>query len=95
MSNPEQSLDEDADVAHRRAWWRSRRGMLEIDVFLVPFVTERYPALTAEDRAVYHRLLESEDTSLHLWLTGKGDPEDTGLREIVDAIREHAAQRPV
>ncbi len=93
MSN--QSPPEDADIGLRRAWWRSRRGMLEIDVFLVPFVTECYQDLPEAERAVYHRLLEAEDTSLHLWLTGKDDPEDTELLAIVEQIRAaHAARRP-
>lgn len=28
----------------KRLYWHSRRGMLELDVLLVPFVQEVYPA---------------------------------------------------
>ncbi len=34
----------------KRLYWHSRRGMLELDVLLVPFVQEVYPGLDAEDR---------------------------------------------
>ena len=35
----------------KRLYWHSRRGMLELDVLLVPFVQEVYPGLDAEDQA--------------------------------------------
>ncbi|MDT9121512.1 succinate dehydrogenase assembly factor 2, partial [Escherichia coli] len=40
-----------------RLFWHSRRGMLELDVLLVPFVKEVYPSLDAEDQARYRKLL--------------------------------------
>ena len=36
-----------------RLFWHSRRGMLELDVLLVPFVKEVYPSLDAENQARY------------------------------------------
>ena len=49
-----------------RLFWHSRRGMLELDVLLVPFVKEVYPSLDAEDQARYRKLLECEDQDLSL-----------------------------
>ena len=34
-----------------RLFWHSRRGMLELDVLLVPFVQEVYATLDAENQA--------------------------------------------
>jgi succinate dehydrogenase flavin-adding protein (antitoxin of CptAB toxin-antitoxin module) len=45
------------DVELNRLYWHSRRGMLELDVLLVPFVREAYSTLNEVDRNVYVRLL--------------------------------------
>lgn len=67
--------------------------MLEIDVFLVPFIEDCFAGLPKEQQQAYERLLESEDTELHHWLTGKGRPDDDQLAELVEEIRRHAADR--
>lgn len=85
--------EQDQTTARNRAWWRSRRGMLEIDVFLVPFTEERFEQLSLEQQQAYERLLENEDTDLHHWLTGKGQPDDNELAALVEEIRKHAADR--
>ena len=85
--------EQDPDTSRRRAWWRSRRGMLEIDVFLVPFIEECFAQLPLAQQEAYERLLESEDTDLHHWLTGKSQPADAELAALVEEIRRHAADR--
>ena len=50
-----------------RLFWHSRRGMLELDVLLVPFVQEVYPTLDAENQARYRKLLECEDQDMFGW----------------------------
>jgi len=37
---------EKAALEHRRLWWHSRRGMLELDVLLVPYTETVYPTLS-------------------------------------------------
>ena len=39
-----------ADIEMKRLFWHSRRGMLELDVLLVPFLQEAYPTLDAADQ---------------------------------------------
>jgi succinate dehydrogenase flavin-adding protein (antitoxin of CptAB toxin-antitoxin module) len=48
------------DVELNRLYWHSRRGMLELDVLLVPFVKEVYASLNEVDRALYVRLLNAK-----------------------------------
>ncbi|PHA05866.1 hypothetical protein COE65_26545, partial [Bacillus sp. AFS051223] len=43
------------DVELNRLYWHSRRGMLELDVLLVPFVKEVYPHLNDVDRECYRK----------------------------------------
>ena len=69
-----------------RLFWHSRRGMLELDVLLVPFVKEVYPSLDAEDQARYRKLLECEDQDMFGWFMQREVPEDPDLKRIVDMI---------
>ena len=55
------------DVEINRLYWHSRRGMLELDVLLVPFTKEVYATLNQVDRDLYVRLLTCEDQDM-FWL---------------------------
>ena len=69
-----------------RLFWHSRRGMLELDVLLVPFVKEVYPGLDAEDQARYRKLLACEDQDMFGWFMQREEPEDPDLRRMVKMI---------
>ncbi|MCC5874568.1 MAG: succinate dehydrogenase assembly factor 2 [Gammaproteobacteria bacterium] len=77
----------------RRVWWRSRRGLRELDLLLLPFVEDVYPSLGPEQRAIYLRLLDNEDPELLVWFTGRGVPLDAELSAMIEFIRSHG--RPV
>ncbi len=79
-------MDDDAD--YNRLCWHSRRGMLELDLVLEPFVKQRYPELPAAEQARYRRLLESEDQDLFSWFLGRVKPQDEELANIVEQILE-------
>jgi len=69
-----------------RLYWHSRRGMLELDVLLVPFVKEVYPTLDAEDRECYRKLLECEDQDMFGWFMQRAESEDADLQRMVRMI---------
>ena len=69
-----------------RALWRSRRGMLELDLLLVDFARHRYPKLSMEDQAAYQRLLELDDWLVWDWLQGQVPPRAEFAR-IIDLIQ--------
>lgn len=69
-----------------RLFWHSRRGMLELDVLLVPFVREVYATLDADDQARYRKLLECEDQDMFGWFMQRDEPEDADLRRMVRMI---------
>ena len=83
-----------SDQEYNRMRWASRRGMLELDLVLEPFVSECYRGLNADDRARFQRLLECEDQELFGWFLRKEQPEDTELAAIVDTILNHIRTRP-
>lgn len=74
----------------KRIYWASRRGMLELDLILVPFVEQRLPVISAVDQQTYVRLLECEDTELFAWFLQRQRPDDEELAGIVDQILEFA-----
>jgi len=69
-----------------RLFWQSRRGMLELDVLLVPFVKEVYLGLDEEDQHRYRKLLSCEDQDMFGWFMQRGEPEDEDLRRMVRMI---------
>ncbi|WFF43285.1 succinate dehydrogenase assembly factor 2 family protein [Salinicola endophyticus] len=82
--------DNDEDIARKRLYWHSRRGMWELDLLLVPFLEARYDALSAEDQTRYRELIAEEDQDLFVWLMRREWPSDPELRRIVQMIVEHA-----
>src|ERR1700712_166774 len=74
------------DVELNRLFWHSRRGMLELDVLLVPFVREVYPTLDQVDRDLYVRLLTCEDQDMFGWFMQRAESEDAELQRMVRMI---------
>lgn len=72
----------------KRAYWASRRGMLELDLILVPYCEQRFRELDEVAVAGYWKLLECEDTELFAWFLRRARPDDAELRVIVDDILE-------
>ncbi|WP_373185476.1 succinate dehydrogenase assembly factor 2 [Halopseudomonas sp.] len=75
-----------AEIEKKRLYWHSRRGMLELDVLLVPFLEEAYSDLDAEDKLRYRKLLESEDQDMFGWFMQRSEPEDPDLKRMVRMI---------
>src|SRR5450830_1824919 len=80
----ERSMVEDVEL--NRLYWHSRRGMLELDVLLVPFVREVYSTLNQVDRDCYVRLLECEDQDMFGWFMERAESEDPELQRMVRMI---------
>lgn len=74
-----------------RVYWRSRRGLLELDLFLMPFAKSRYGLLSATDKAAYQALLRAEDVDLCEWLNKRSQPENLQLQDIVKQVIAYAA----
>lgn len=70
-----------------RLFWGSRRGMLELDLVLMPFVEKVYPTLAVEDQQRYQQLLLEQDQDLFAWFLKRQDPQDPDLLKIVQLIR--------
>ncbi len=77
-----------------RTRWAARRGMLELDLVLEPFVQHCYAELEAGDRERFQRLLLCEDQQLFAWFLRRERPEDEDLQHIVSRVLQFARARP-
>ncbi|MBK8186388.1 MAG: succinate dehydrogenase assembly factor 2 [Cellvibrio sp.] len=78
----------------KRLVWASRRGMLELDLILLPFLEKVYPTLGDVDKQVYQQLLAEEDQDIYAWCMRREDPEDKNLHRIVEIIRANTGLQP-
>ena len=65
--------------------WQCRRGMLELDNILNPFLEECYQDLNHEQQCDFVCLLKSDDPSLYSWIYCIETPPND-LQEIVNVI---------
>jgi len=70
--------------------WACRRGMLELDLLLLPYAKEVYPKLSIEDQQAFWQFLQCPDQDLFDWLMGKKLPEHVESTKIVTAVLSHA-----
>jgi antitoxin CptB len=77
-----------------RMRWASRRGMLELDLVLEPFVVARYASLDELDRLRFQQLMSCEDQDLFAWFMQRDRPEDEELRAIVSKVLEFTLTPP-
>lgn len=70
-----------------RVRWRSRRGMMELDILLRRYLNQAWANADAGERTTYVRLLECEDTHLWPWLLGRERPEDPEFDALIQKMR--------
>ena len=80
------------EADYNRIYWASRRGMLELDLVLMPFAEKPLRELAPADQQRYIRLLESEDTELFAWFLQRQRPQDPELAAIVDIVLAYATR---
>ena len=70
-----------------RAKWASRRGLLELDLLLAPFVTEAFLELNASLRQDYRKLLFQDDQDLMEWIMGRSAITEDRFVPVIEEIR--------
>lgn len=70
----------------KRMYWHSRRGMLELDLLLVPFARDCLSELTEAELEMYCELLAQEDQDMFMWLTRRLPAPTENLCTIIDLI---------
>ena len=69
-----------------RLRWRSRRGLLELDLLLLPFYDEMYSELETDQQQTFVDMLEEDDPDLLMWFRRKAVPENKQMAALVEII---------
>ena len=70
----------------KHIYWRSRRGLTELELKLVPFVRDCFHGLAKDEQALYEELLDWEDVDLYDLLQGRMTSDDPLVTELVEKI---------
>lgn len=81
-----------ATINANKVFWHSRRGMLELDLLLVPFATEVFANLPVQDQLLYEEFLEEEDQDLFKWLMRREPPADIRFNGLIARILAHSSK---
>ena len=73
-------------LKYNQLYWRSRRGMLELDLQLQPFLEQSFFSLDDNEKEGYEKLLLEEDWQIYDWLRGVTTPVDKNVALVVDKI---------
>ncbi len=84
---PMSSNAETSAHLHARLRWACRRGMLELDYFLLSVVDNLYDQLSPAEQQCFQRLLQENDQDLYAWLLNQRAPEDPEYRALCERIR--------
>lgn len=71
-----------------RIQYQCRRGMLELDVFLMPFCANCFVGLTEQQQQLFIEFLKEPDPDLFTWLMGYGEAK-TEYVKLVEHIRHY------
>jgi antitoxin CptB len=75
-----------SELEFNRLRWRSRRGMLELDLLLLPFFDEVFAELESDEQQAFIKLLEQDDPDLWDWFSRKSESDDPELAALVERI---------
>lgn len=77
-----------------RVRWACRRGMLELDMFLLPFFDNEYAKLNTLEQQAFQSLLGEADPLLQKWLLEQAVPQEAAqaqlIAKIIDYARHHS-----
>ena len=72
---------------YARIKWACRRGMLELDLMLLPFFEQQFSILSIKAKKAFIKLLECPDPDIFNWLMAYSETDDDELKEIIAIIR--------
>jgi succinate dehydrogenase flavin-adding protein (antitoxin of CptAB toxin-antitoxin module) len=76
-------------IAKQKMRWRSRRSMLELDLFFDRFIQSgQFDTLSETQLKYYNELLQMDDGDIMLLFQGNAKLPNEGLQHIIDKIRQ-------
>ncbi len=74
-------------VVLKRMQWRARRGLLELDLFLQPFVAKHYSHLTEAELLTFEALLDMPDNALWDMMSGRAKADNLAQQQLLEKIK--------
>lgn len=71
----------------KRMLWRCRRGLLELDIMLKPFVAHQYATLSEPELFVFEALLDMPDNLLWDMMSGRIEVENAEQQALLEKIK--------
>lgn len=81
-------MSDDRALRLERIRWRSRRGLLEMDLVLTRFMEQYLEKLSEEELLAYTELLLESDNDLLDFVNGRADPKSESQLGIVNLWRQ-------
>lgn len=78
-----------SDINHqiKKLRWQCRRGMLELDVILIPFLERYFEKLNEGEQTAFEALLLEADPDIYTWIMGFGACDKPELSSIIATVR--------
>lgn len=70
-----------------RVRWRSRRGLLELDIVLGRFIEQYYAQLDEAEQRAFEALLDMPDNPLWDMIAGRAEGTHTEQQALLEKIR--------
>ncbi|MCD6046513.1 MAG: hypothetical protein K0S08_160 [Gammaproteobacteria bacterium] len=74
-----------------RLRWACRRGMLELDLLLSPFLENAFGHLKADQQQLFELFLAENDQDLYAWILGFRDCPIEKFHPLLTEIRRYHA----
>ena len=93
MTDASPGPDGTTDEEIRRLRWQCRRGMLELDHLLMPFLDQGYRHLDSARRTEFITLLAQQDQDLSDWFMSRRVHDDPRMHDLIRHIVAVVAAR--
>ncbi len=70
-----------------RVRWRTRRGLLELDIILTRFVNSSYEMLDDSEQQIFETLLDMPDNTLWDMIAGRQEAVHGEMQVLLEKIR--------
>ncbi len=72
---------------HKRIRWACRRGMLELDMYFLPFYDQQFEHLSDAEKEQFTVLLEQTDADLNAWVVANNPCKIPSMQPLIERIR--------
>lgn len=69
--------------------WGCRRGMLELDLLLLPFFDHQFTKLVPKQKAIFEELLSESDQDIYAWVLQIVPCPEKKFHPILTAIQKY------